>query len=57
MVLSKPHISELVFLDPTARAARKIFDHATEIEREAYADIARARFALQGRAAYPDGAS
>ena len=41
-------------VDPTARAARKGFDEATETERQAYGEIARARFASEGRANYPD---
>jgi hypothetical protein len=41
-------------VDPTARAARKGFDEAGEVERQAYAEIARARFTSEGRANYPD---
>jgi hypothetical protein len=51
---SDPILALAALVDPTARAARKVFDDATETERQSYADIARARFALEGHAAYPD---
>lgn len=42
-------------LDPEARALRKRFEDEIEsIEREAYADIAAARFAAYGESVYPD---
>jgi hypothetical protein len=51
---SDPILALAALVDPTARAARKVFDDAAETERQSYADIARARFALEGHAAYPD---
>jgi Peptidase S46 len=51
---SDPMLALAALVDPTARAARKVFDDAAETERQSYADIARARFALEGHAAYPD---
>ena len=51
---SDPMLALAALVDPTARAARKVFDDVKETEREAYADISRARFALEGHAAYPD---
>jgi hypothetical protein len=41
-------------VDPPARVARKVFDEAAETEREAYAEIGRARFAVMGHNTYPD---
>ena len=51
---SDPMLALAALVDPTARTARKGLDDATETERQSYADIARARFALEGHAAYPD---
>jgi hypothetical protein len=51
---SDPMLALAALVDPTARAARKVFDDAAETERQSYADIARARFAFEGHAAYPD---
>src|SRR4029077_4484823 len=51
---SDPMLALAALVDPTARAARKVFDDAAETERQSYADIARARFALEGHPADPD---
>ena len=45
---SDPMLALAALVDPTARAARKVFDDAAETERQSSADIARARFALEG---------
>jgi len=41
-------------IDGTAREARKIYDAQEEIKTQAYAEIARARFAIEGTGSYPD---
>jgi len=41
-------------VDPESRALRKIAEEAQEVKRQAHAEIARARFARDGAAAYPD---
>jgi hypothetical protein len=41
-------------MEPEFRRIREIEDELEEIERQAYADITRARVALEGTAAYPD---
>jgi hypothetical protein len=42
-------------VDPAARAVRKKFDdQVVEVERQAYAQISRALFQIQGTGAYPD---
>jgi hypothetical protein len=42
-------------VDPDARAVRKRFEEeVVEVERQAYAQISRALFAIQGTDAYPD---
>ncbi len=42
-------------VDPAARAVRKKFDdQVVEVERQAYAQISRALFQIQGTSAYPD---
>ncbi|HEY1583646.1 MAG TPA: S46 family peptidase, partial [Chthoniobacterales bacterium] len=46
---------DLAFLiDPTARGARKAFETNEETKQQAYAAIAKARFALHGTSTYPD---
>jgi hypothetical protein len=50
-----PMIELATMVDPTARRLRRIFDETGETEQEAYAQIARARFALKGNETYPDG--
>src|SRR5881409_3485724 len=41
-------------IDTPARAARKIYNAQDEIKKQAYADIAKARFAIEGASGYPD---
>jgi Peptidase S46 len=41
-------------IDRPARDARKIYDAQDEIKKQAYSEIARARFAIQGATSYPD---
>jgi hypothetical protein len=41
-------------VDPIARAARKEFEEQDEVQQQAYAEIAKARFALEGASDYPD---
>ncbi len=40
--------------DGPAREARKIYDAQDEIKKQAYAEIAKARFAIEGTGSYPD---
>jgi hypothetical protein len=41
-------------VDAPARDARKIYDAQEEIKKQAYAEIARARFAIEGTGTFPD---
>jgi hypothetical protein len=41
-------------IDGPAREARKLYDAQEEIKKEAYAEIAKARFAIEGTGSYPD---
>jgi hypothetical protein len=41
-------------IDGPARDARKIYDAQEEIKKQAYAEIARARFAIEGTSSFPD---
>jgi hypothetical protein len=41
-------------IDGPAREAGKIYDAQEEIKKQAYAEIARARFAIEGTGSYPD---
>ncbi len=41
-------------IDPTARQAKKIFETQEEVKQQAYAEIAKARFAVEGTSTYPD---
>src|ERR1700736_5443189 len=41
-------------IDPTARQAKKILETKEEIKQQAYAEIAKARFATGGMSNYPD---
>jgi hypothetical protein len=41
-------------VDPTALQAKKVYEEQEEIKREAYAEIAKARFAVNGTNTYPD---
>jgi hypothetical protein len=41
-------------IDPLARAARKVYEENDETQQQAYAQISKARFALEGASDYPD---
>jgi hypothetical protein len=41
-------------VDGPARAARKVYESQDETKQQAYADIAKARFAIEGTSNYPD---
>jgi hypothetical protein len=41
-------------IDPTARQSKKILDMHEEIKQQAYAEMAKARFAVEGTSTYPD---
>lgn len=41
-------------IDANARQAKKIFETQEEIKQQAYAEIAKARFAIAGTSTYPD---
>src|SRR6266567_3263110 len=41
-------------IDGPARDARKIYDAQEEIKKQAYSEIAKARFAIEGASSYPD---
>ena len=43
-----------MLVDPTARAALKVYDSNDEAKQQAYAHIAKARFAIEGTNNYPD---
>ena len=49
-----PMIDLARLVDVPAREAKKIYDAQDEIKKQAYADIARARFATEGTDSYPD---
>ncbi len=49
-----PMIELARLVDGPAREARKTFAAQDEIKQQAYADIAKARFALEGTNSYPD---
>ncbi|MGI8437406.1 MAG: S46 family peptidase [Chthoniobacterales bacterium] len=49
-----PMIALAALIDPTARAARKVYDANEEAKQQAYGQIAQARFALRGTSTYPD---
>jgi hypothetical protein len=42
------------FIDGPAKEGRKIYDAQEEIKKQAYAEIARARFAIEGTGTFPD---
>ncbi len=41
-------------VDSTARNAKKVFETKEEIKHQAYAEVAKARFAVEGTSNYPD---
>jgi peptidase S46-like protein len=49
-----PMIELARVIDGPARAARKVYDEQDETKQQAYADIAKARFAIEGTSNYPD---
>jgi len=49
-----PMIELAKMVDGPARDARKVFEAQDEIKQQAYAEIAKARFAIQGTNTYPD---
>jgi hypothetical protein len=49
-----PMIDLARFVDGPAREARKIYDAQDEIKKQAYSEIAKARFAVEGTSNYPD---
>jgi hypothetical protein len=49
-----PMIDLARMIDAPARQARKINDAQDEIKKQAYAEIAKARFAIEGASNYPD---
>jgi hypothetical protein len=49
-----PMIEVARTIDPTARAVRKIVEAQDEVKEQAYAQIAKAKFAIEGTDAYPD---
>lgn len=49
-----PMIDLARFVDGPARNARKTYDAQEEIKKQAYSEIAKARFAIEGTSSYPD---
>jgi hypothetical protein len=49
-----PMIELARLIDGPARAARKVYDTQDEVKEQAYGEIAKARFALEGTSNYPD---
>jgi hypothetical protein len=50
-----PMIALAKLVDPESRAIRKIFEtEVEEVKRQAYAQIAKAKFAVEGTSTYPD---
>jgi Peptidase S46 len=49
-----PMIDLARLIDGPAREARKIYDAQEEIKKQAYSEIAKARFAIEGTSKYPD---
>src|SRR5437764_3789870 len=49
-----PMIELARLIDGPARAARKVFEAQDEAKQQAYGDIAKARFAIEGTSNYPD---
>ena len=53
-VAHDPMLDLARLIDGPAREARKTYDAQEEIEIQAYAEIARARFAIEGTGSFPD---
>ncbi len=49
-----PMIDLARLVDGPARGARKIYDAQEEIKKQAYSEIAKARFSIEGASNYPD---
>ena len=49
-----PMLNLMLLIDAPARAARKTVDASNETKQQAYAQIAKARFALKGASSFPD---
>ncbi|MEY2563782.1 MAG: hypothetical protein QOH88_1975 [Verrucomicrobiota bacterium] len=49
-----PMIELARLIDAPARAARKVYETQDETKQQAYGDIAKARFAIEGTSNYPD---
>src|ERR1700693_287911 len=49
-----PMLDLAALIDQPAREARKIHETQEEVKRQAYAEIAKARFAVEGTSNYPD---
>ena len=49
-----PMIELARLIDGPARATRKVYDAQDETKQQAYGDIAKARFAIEGTSNYPD---
>lgn len=49
-----PMIRLVLLIDEEARALRKVIEAQDEIKRQAYGEIAKAKFALEGASSYPD---
>jgi len=49
-----PMIDLARLVDGPAREARKIYDAQEETKKQAYSEIAKARFAIEGTSSYPD---
>ncbi|HEV2095688.1 MAG TPA: S46 family peptidase, partial [Chthoniobacterales bacterium] len=49
-----PMIELARLIDAPARAARTVFESQDEIKQQAYGEIAKARFAIEGTSTYPD---
>jgi hypothetical protein len=49
-----PMIELARLIDAPARAARKVFETQDETKQQAYSEIAKARFAIEGTSNYPD---
>jgi hypothetical protein len=49
-----PMIDLARLVDGAAREAKKIYDAQDEIKKQAYSEIAKARFAIEGTSSYPD---
>jgi hypothetical protein len=49
-----PMIELVRAIEPTARQAKTIFDTQDEIKKQAYGEIAKARFGIEGTNTYPD---